>query len=225
MEKIKKTHLQSEIIEAINKYIKVNKLKPGDKMPSQQQMADALGVSRVSIREAMKSLEARNVISIVNGKGVYYKGGKIQKENEKFNETELIIDLLQVRLAIEQEIIKLVVELASDEEIEEIGKVAEIIMEKYNQGCNDIKEDRLFHDLLYKACHNKLLTGMIRFLGKTYEIFWQNPMGLGDFLTETIPNHMKLYQYIKARDAKRAQAVNERMLRSIIRYVRNKYQK
>jgi GntR family transcriptional repressor for pyruvate dehydrogenase complex len=222
MKPIPKTYLQSEIIEEIDRHIRENDLKPGDRLPSQQQMADLLGVSRVSLREAMKTLEARNVVEVVNGKGVYYKGGE-QPHGNPSSDKEMLLELLQVRQACEQEVIRLVVEFASDEEIAEIGRKAEVIRKRYDEGATEIPEDRAFHDSMYKASHNKLLQEVIRFLGKTYDWIWQNPMGIGRYLNDTIPMHIEMYRYVQARDAKHAQAVNKRMLEDMMRYIQNNY--
>ena len=69
--KIQRTSLQSEIIRYIQNYIQENNLKPGDRLPSQEKLIEMMGVSRTSLREAMKTLEARNVLEAKNGKGIY----------------------------------------------------------------------------------------------------------------------------------------------------------
>ena len=69
--KIQRTSLQSEIIRYIQNYIQENGLKPGDRLPSQEKLIEMMGVSRTSLREAMKTLEARNVLEAKNGKGIY----------------------------------------------------------------------------------------------------------------------------------------------------------
>ena len=58
--KIKRTSLQSEIIRFILDYIREHDLNPGDKLPSQENLLAMMGVSRTSLREAMKTLEARD---------------------------------------------------------------------------------------------------------------------------------------------------------------------
>ena len=67
----KRTSLQSEIIRFILDYIREHDLNPGDKLPSQESLLAMMGVSRTSLREAMKTLEARNVLEAKNGKGIY----------------------------------------------------------------------------------------------------------------------------------------------------------
>ena len=72
--KIKRTSLQSEIIRFILDYIREHDLNPGDKLPSQENLLAMMGVSRTSLREAMKTLEARGIPEIQNGKGAYVGG-------------------------------------------------------------------------------------------------------------------------------------------------------
>ena len=60
-----------EIIELIKEKIVNGELSPGDKLPSEQEMVDQLGVSRTSIREAIKILEAIGVIKIRRGEGMF----------------------------------------------------------------------------------------------------------------------------------------------------------
>ena len=55
--KIQRTSLQSEIIRYIQNYIQENGLKPGDRLPSQEKLIEMMGVSRTSLREAMKTLD------------------------------------------------------------------------------------------------------------------------------------------------------------------------
>ena len=69
--KIQRTSLKSEIIRYIQNYIQENNLKPGDRLTSQEKLIEMMGVSRTSLREAMKTLEARNVLEAKNGKGIY----------------------------------------------------------------------------------------------------------------------------------------------------------
>ena len=65
---IKRTQLQSEIIEFIKQYIDEHNLKIGDRLPSQEELINLMGVSRSSLREAIKTLEAKEIQRLLMAK-------------------------------------------------------------------------------------------------------------------------------------------------------------
>ena len=102
--KIQRTSLQSEIIRYIQNYIQENGLKPGDRLPSQEKLIEMMGVSRTSLREAMKTLEARNVLEAKNGKGIYVGSQEVNdllRLIDFAKEKELLLDTLEVRKILE----------------------------------------------------------------------------------------------------------------------------
>ena len=122
--KIQRTSLQSEIIRYIQNYIQENGLKPGDRLPSQEKLIEMMGVSRTSLREAMKTLEARNVLEAKNGKGIYVGSQEVNdllRLIDFAKEKELLLDTLEVRKILEREILRMVIHSATREELEELG--------------------------------------------------------------------------------------------------------
>ena len=87
--KIQRTSLQSEIIRYIQNYIQENGLKPGDRLPSQEKLIEMMGVSRTSLREAMKTLEARNVLGAITRVLMtkFRRGEQQTAEDKKFHYT------------------------------------------------------------------------------------------------------------------------------------------
>ena len=119
--KIQRTSLQSEIIRYIQNYIQENGLKPGDRLPSQEKLIEMMGVSRTSLREAMKTLEARNVLEAKNGKGIYVGSQEVNdllRLIDFAKEKELLLDTLEVRKILEREILRMVIHSATREELE-----------------------------------------------------------------------------------------------------------
>ena len=108
--KIKRTSLQSEIIRFILDYIREHDLNPGDKLPSQESLLAMMGVSRTSLREAMKTLEARGILEIQNGKGAYV-GGLVDADGVQVidftQEKERLLEALEVRKILEREILRM----------------------------------------------------------------------------------------------------------------------
>jgi GntR family transcriptional repressor for pyruvate dehydrogenase complex len=70
---IKRKRLSEVAIEQIRESIISNKIKPGDKLPSESEMVAQLGVSRVSVREAIRILEISGIVEVRHGRGVFVK--------------------------------------------------------------------------------------------------------------------------------------------------------
>ena len=134
--KIQRTSLQSEIIRYIQNYIQENGLKPGDRLPSQEKLIEMMGVSRTSLREAMKTLEARNVLEAKNGKGIYVGSQEVNdllRLIDFAKEKELLLDTLEVRKILEREILRMVIHSVTQEELEELGAITRVLMAKFQR--------------------------------------------------------------------------------------------
>lgn len=220
MEKINRISLQTYIMNSIEKHIEKNGLKAGDKLPAQAEMCEMLGVSRTSLREVLKALEARNVIAIVNGKGIYLKGDvqlEISARIELKKTREDILQILEVRKMLEREIVKLVILRATDEELDKVQEVLDSLMAKFENKVNSSFEDKSFHMSLYRICHNRLLLELIESSFKVIDKIWENPAGLEKAYTSTIPYHKEMFGYIRQRKIKKAQAINDKALDIVIK--------
>lgn len=106
---IKRTPLQSEIIKYIQDYIKQEGLVPGDKLPSQASLIEMMGVSRTSLREAIKTLEAKNILEVKNGKGIFVRDTSdsvLLSQIEFSKEKECFLEMLEARKILEKEIVR-----------------------------------------------------------------------------------------------------------------------
>lgn len=217
---IKRASLQSEIIKYVSDYIQDHDLKPGDKLPSQGQFMEMMQVSRTALREAIKTLEARNVIEVQNGKGLYVGMGEempnaIEELLGFAQEKEQILEILEARKALEKEIIEMVIHKATEEELEELGELEEILMEKVRTGEVHTQEDKAFHYKLYSLCHNQVMKAMITFLNDYLGKFWEFPLDIEDPFVESMPYHATLYQAIRERNVAKALKENGRLLECI----------
>ena len=228
MNKIVKTSVKTSILRELEQYIVDEKLKPGDKLPPQQAMCEMLGVSRTSLREVLKMLEARNIIDVYNGKGVFIKSNaviSIQANIEYQRERDYIYELFEVRRMLEREIIQVVVERSTDEEILEVEKTLKVLMDNYNNRGESlhVPGDEDFHMALYSICHNRIITQFLSsFMGSLNDI-WNNQFELAEVSTKTIPYHETMFYYIKARQAKKAQKENDKILDEIMQELLKRY--
>ncbi len=70
---IKTKKIYEEVVDQLKMMLTAGELKPGDKLPSERDMAESLGVSRASVREALTTLEAIGILEIKPGEGTFVK--------------------------------------------------------------------------------------------------------------------------------------------------------
>ena len=222
--KIQRTSLQSEIIRYIQNYIQENGLKPGDRLPSQEKLIEMMGVSRTSLREAMKTLEARNVLEAKNGKGIYVGSQEVNdllRLIDFAKEKELLLDTLEVRKILEREILRMVIHSATREELEELGAITRVLMAKFRRGEQQTAEDKKFHYTIYRLSHNQVMYQLILSISGVMDKFWEFPLNMEDPFLESLPLHEELYNAICEKNVKKAQAINEKLLDAMYRDIRN----
>ncbi|WP_313129212.1 FadR/GntR family transcriptional regulator [Anaerocolumna sp.] len=214
-QRINRTPLQSEIIKYIQEYIHDENLETGDKLPSQSELMEMMGVSRTSLREAIKTLEAKDVLEVKNGKGVYVKHNDenvLMSQLNFLEEKESLLEVMEARRILEKEIIKLVVKNITDKELESLGEVVKVLMDKYHRGEKQNVEDKKFHYMIYEASHNRVMHRLILSLSRSMDKLWDFPLNMKEPFTDTIPLHEELYKAICERDVKRALEINEHIL-------------
>ena len=203
---IKRVSLQSEIIKYIQSYIEEHDLKEGDRLPSQGQFIEMMQVSRTALREAVKTLEAE----VKNGKGIFVgcrrrKATALESLIGFTMERESLIEALEARRAMETELMAMVVRNATDQEMDELGELTEVLMK-------NTEEDKAFHEKIYLMCHNKVFYAVLKVLDEYTDRLWQFPLDIEDPFKASMPYHEMLYQALRERDIKKAQKINNKLL-------------
>lgn len=206
---VKKQSATEMVIETIKDLLVTKKLLPGDKLPSESDLAEGLHVSRGSIREAMKILNAYGVVDIRRGDGTYIS---ITSEGSMLDPLlfKLIFhqdsfdDLKNLREMIEIGIVKLVIENATDEDINELESAYNYALKMVAAGNYEgevIREAELkFHTAFGEASKNMLVQTIYNYV---MELFIPNIYKDKDdeeFGPEALASHRPIIDAIKARD-------------------------
>ncbi|WP_339938712.1 FadR/GntR family transcriptional regulator [Undibacterium luofuense] len=154
----------------IKQYIEKNNLREGDALPPEGKLAEELGISRPSLREAVKALESLGIIESRHGEGIYVKPFTFDSilENLPYsmitNDSQ-ISDLLYVRTYLEVGALSSVVKNIQPENILKLRRLAEKMLEKARQNETFADEDREFHAEMYRCLDNRFLLALI-------DLFW-----------------------------------------------------
>jgi len=208
--KITPVRLYESAIEQIMNLIKNKKLRPGDKLPPERELAEKLSISRGSLREAFRVLESRGLIKSKPGGGRYIreirKNGHNNTENIILSlEKSSILELLEAREMFEVKIAKIAAQKATIEDIqlieEALSKMNEEEELKYGK---ETESDSEFHLAIASASHNFVFVNIIKLhldlLRDTREKTWKIP-GRRE---EQQEEHQTIFQAIKEHDSKEA---------------------
>jgi GntR family transcriptional repressor for pyruvate dehydrogenase complex len=159
------------VVEAIETFIIKNKLKEGDCLPSEKNLSETLAVGSRSVREALKILEARGLVSVRHGKGVFVAGTskenvvKFLADSLRFTliaDEGLLFELVYVRMVIEASV---AADVAASRTPDDLARLAEILaaLEKAHkeQAIEDYNRlDAMFHRAIIDASGNRILSAL-----------------------------------------------------------------
>ncbi|WP_461833453.1 FadR/GntR family transcriptional regulator, partial [Desulfothermus sp.] len=160
-QKIKPKRISDEIFEQIRKLIVEGKLRPGDKLPPERELAAQMGVSRPTLREAINKLEARGLLEQRQGGGTFVKS----LGNETFdfafeeyaNKKDAIVDLMEVRKILETWAAYTAAERITDEELKQLDQYLKEMEEALKKGKIGYDSDADFHSTISYATKNIFL--------------------------------------------------------------------
>lgn len=208
-----------EAVEGIERLIHENGWSAGEKLPSQRTLAESLGFSRPTIREALVAMETMGKVAVHPGKGVF-----LQDEAESSSApmrkhwsgrkglSGKEAQMYQFRYAIEPAIAGLVALNATAAQIEDMAVVVKgmrAAMKEYDHNAF-ARLDFTFHSQLIEAANNPFFTEAISpFLGLFFES-QTLPLESGESLEDTVSEHEALMEHIRAKRSPEARAAMER---------------
>jgi len=216
--------LYESVIEQIMNLIKNNKLKPGDKLPPERELAEKLSISRGSLREAFRVLESRGLIKSKPGGGRYIreirKNGHNNTENIILSlEKSSILELLEAREMFEVKIAEVAAQRATPEDIDLIEKALNRMNKEKIDKYKKTESDTEFHLAIAGASHNFVFVNIIKLhldlLKETRGKTWQIP-GRRE---EQREEHQAIFRAIKEHNNKKAGEAMMKHLRSIRKVV------
>lgn len=200
---IKKQHTHELVSEEIIKFIADKGLEEGDKLPSVDELVQLFGVGRSSLREALRYLEAVEIVKVINGKGIYvtdsgsYRySGKVKIDNEK----SFLLDILDVRRALEGKAVELAAKRITDQKIAAMEACLAEYDDRKQKGLDTSTIDYEFHQHIYDAAGNPLLHSVYDSISELIKKFFSGPFGEKELFDNTYPFHRTLFEGIAKHD-------------------------
>ena len=215
-----KESLSIKIANEIESAISSKKLKAGERLPSEFELCGQFGVSRTSVREALRMLSAKGLLSIEKGKGVFVKKVTLETVTDplqKFLDLSIggstVLEVVESRRTIEPGITRLAALKRTDEDIEQIREAITEMSSYQGDPAGLAKLDMNFHMAIAKATHNHLLPTVLK------PIFKLMPE-IKSKIIKDVPNsrddankwHLKILNAIIDKDAEKAYSTMQKHL-------------
>ncbi len=213
---IKIKRITEEIVSQIREQIARGELKAGDRMPSEREMAQQLGVSRPTVREALQVLEHTGFVEILQGSGTYIRDiGKqtltdpleilIHGSDQRYRE------VYEFRIAIEVWAVGLSAQRIEPDELSGLGQIIDAMKKRRAEKKPVDELDANFHLSIARACHNGIYYHVANTILHLYtqaarishEELFLSDKDQDDLLAD----HEAIFKAIEARDAEKARAL------------------
>ena len=182
--------------------------QPGQKLPTEYELSEFLNVSRNTVREALRVLVSRNIVTIRQGSGTFVSAkngvaddplGFSLVEDQK----KLVRDLLQVRCIIEPQIAALAAENAQASDLELLRRICAEVEACIEQRKDFSQKDQEFHIQIAKCSHNIVMSNLIPVISEGVSLF-SSTVSQQEYV-QTIKSHREILQAIQSRHPVQAQ--------------------
>lgn len=176
----KPVRLFEQAVEQIKKLIISGHLRPGDKLPSENELSQLLNVSRSSVREALRALESNGLIQVKSGAGAFVSDDALvissinDAMHRLLSRRNRVLKLLQVRGAIESMVAAQAATTITDIELQQLGNILEnqkrVVLNKPENYLEDLAIlDAEFHLALCQAGENDIASEIISALLPSFQ--------------------------------------------------------
>ena len=215
---MEKKNLSRQTAEKLYEQIVVEKrLAPGDKLPNEVDLSRELGVSRTTLREALRDLTVQGVLEVRRGRGTFVSERAGQVEDFGFSALDRVRgqlrDLFELRSIFEPQAARLACRRGSDGEIADILEKGAAVERCIREGRDRTAADREFHAAIVRCTHNEFMMRLLPFISQAVETAIVSGEGQEALAQSTLRDHALLLEFFAKRDeagAEHAMAIHMR---------------
>lgn len=206
--------MAGDIQERIKRLIIDRRLPSGTPLPTETELMELLGVSRNSVREALKALQAMGIVEIRHGFGTYVgpmsmapmiEGLIFRTVAGHYRGEDSLLQLLELREAVETGLIARLAGRIPATDLETLDAIVRRMAAEAAEGAVRADTDRAFHAALYGSLDNTLLSEVLEAF---WDAFHRVRTDLVDVPTdpqETLTQHRRILESVRSGDALRAE--------------------
>ena len=183
------------------------RLRPGDKLPNEVELSRQLGVSRATLREAIRTLTAQGVLEVRRGKGTFVASRAA--EDFGFSRLERVRgqlrDLFELRSIFEPQAARLACRRAGPEELADILEKGAAVERCIRAGQDRTEADRDFHAAIVRAAHNEFMVRLLPVIHQAVAAAVESGEHGEQLAEDTLRDHALLLEFLAKRDGEGAE--------------------
>lgn len=207
-------NLTSGLVERLTFEIESGKLAPGSRLPTEQALINATGVSRTVVREAISALRANGLVITRQGVGAFVSPDA-QNRPFRIHADELrslneVLKVFELRISIETEAAGFAAERRTKRHLGDMKRCLRLIDRQIELGQSAADADYIFHKAIFAAANNSYFVQFLEFLGRfiiprqRIQRGLEDPDQRGIYLKRIQKEHFAIFDAIKAADPEAA---------------------
>jgi GntR family transcriptional repressor for pyruvate dehydrogenase complex len=211
--------LYEQVVAQLREHVAAAGLKAGDRLPPERELAERLGVSRASIKQAMVVLEVQGLVDVRHGGGTYLRGDTLDSEpvDRLVDRRRRLPDVLDARDALESKLAELAAERRTAEDIAEIDAALADMRQQIESGERGEDGDRRFHEAVTHAAHSVLLAEFMRAIADQIAESRRESLQQPGRPARSLTQHERIAEAIRSGDARGAVRAMHRHLETVSR--------
>jgi len=215
---IKKTRIYEEVVGQLHQLIDQGKLKAGDRLPSERELAETFRVSRSSVREAIKTLENEGMVVTRPGSGTFLTAVNVEALISSLASLlsrgkDALIDLFEMRCLVEPSIAALAAERATPADILRLKEICAEQAEQIDRETSAVDSDAAFHLTIGRATHNSALQRLVASIVEILKPIRERSLQTPGRAHKSLASHREILVAIQRHDPELArQAMQQHIL-------------
>jgi DNA-binding FadR family transcriptional regulator len=204
LKRIQKGSLVETVIDSLRHAIEIGQWKVNEKLPVEAELSDALGVSRNTVREAVRVLVHVGVLETCQGDGTYVRATRDAGETLRRIAHTQLADQLEVRIMLETEAAILAAMRSTDQDLRAMTNALDARAQAGENLPERIRHDETFHHALVSASHNPALTEIYNYFSQAVSQTIESTESDASLPEPSQEDHELLLAAIRQRDAEKA---------------------
>nr|WP_297403725.1 FadR/GntR family transcriptional regulator [uncultured Marinobacter sp.] len=213
LERIRKGSLVETAIESLRKAIETGGWSIGDRLPVESELSDALGVSRNTVREAVRVLVHAGMLETRQGDGTYVRATRDAGETLRRIARTQLADQLEVRIMLETEAAKLAASRRTEQDLRNMTSALDARARAGDDLQDRIRHDEEFHHALVVASHNPALVELYDYFSQAVSETIEQTETNADLPEPSQEDHELLLAAVRRQDESKAESLARALLK------------